>query len=149
MNSTGHRQFKLSNGDELIAEIVDEPNQDDEVNLVVRDAMQISRVDDREEGYRYYMFKPWMTYQIKEGYFQLLNYTHIIGEAKPEPIMFGQYRKALELESDVQKKRDADLKETMLDIEEMLNDSETGMVGDSDDGETLTNIIRFDRTKLH
>ena len=74
MNSTGHRQFKLSNGDELIAEIVDEPNQDDEVNLVVRDAMQISRVDDREEGYRYYMFKPWMTYQIKEGYFQLLNY---------------------------------------------------------------------------
>lgn len=55
MNSTGHRQFKLSNGDELIAEIVDEPNQDDEVNLVVRDAMQISRVDDREEGYRYYM----------------------------------------------------------------------------------------------
>lgn len=149
MNSTGHRQFKLSNGDELIAEIVDEPNQDDEVNLVVRDAMQISRVDDREEGYRYYMFKPWMTYQIKEGYFQLLNYTHIIGEAKPEPIMFGQYRKALEMETDVQKKRDADLKEARLEVEEIIKQTEMDLSGDSDDGETLTNIIRFDRTKLH
>lgn len=145
MNSTGHRQFKLSNGDELIAEIVDEPNQD-EVNLVIRDAMQISRVDDRDEGYRYYMFKPWMTYQIKEGYFQLLNYTHIIGEAKPEPIMFGQYRKALMMESDVQKKRDADLKETVREVEEMLYDSELDGMGDSD---TPSNVIRFDKDKMH
>jgi hypothetical protein len=145
MNSTGHRQFKLSNGDELIAEIVDEPNQD-EVNLVIRDAMQISRVDDRDEGYRYYMFKPWMTYQIKEGYFQLLNYTHIIGEAKPEPIMFGQYRKALMMESDVQKKRDADLEETVREVQEMLHDSELDGMGDSD---TPSNVIRFDKDKMH
>ena len=63
--------------------------------------------------------------------------------------MFGQYRKALEMETEVQKKRDADLKEARLEVEEIIKQTEMDLSGDSDDGETLTNIIRFDRTKLH
>lgn len=50
------------------------------------------------------------------------------------------------MESDVQKKRDADLEETVREVQEMLHDSELDGMGDSD---TPSNVIRFDKDKMH
>lgn len=136
------KQFKLANGDEIIAKIVGEPQDEEDVNLVVQDAFELVRVDRLEDGYRYYIFKPWMTYQNKDGYFQLLNYVHIIGEAKPDAILMEQYRQAVKSEREYHDRQreelDSRYDELMAKLEELT--------GDSDDD----NVIAFNpRDKMH
>ena len=71
---TSFTQFKLSNGDEIIAKVIQEPEGDD-INLVVKDAMMIVRSEEVDMGYRYYSLRPWMSFQLNTDYFQLLNYS--------------------------------------------------------------------------
>ena len=92
-----YTQFKLSSGEEIIAEVIDEPEGDD-YNIVIRRAMIIHKVEDKQ-NIRYYSFRPWMTYQLDKDYLQLLNYNHIIGEAKPDELLLEQYMKALGFET--------------------------------------------------
>ena len=92
------RQFKLTSGEEIVCEVIEEPKEDDDVNLVIRNPMLIVTGFSTAGDVRYYSFKPWMTFQLREGYFQLLNYTHIVGEAKPNVYVSEQYKKNLEME---------------------------------------------------
>ena len=39
-----------------------------------------------------------MAFQLNNDYFQLLNYSHIIGEAKPDKVLLDQYNKSIEAE---------------------------------------------------
>ena len=135
------KQFKLANGDEIIAKIVGEPQDEEDVNLVIQDAFELIRVDKLEDGYRYYVFKPWMTYQNKDGYFQLLNYVHIIGEAKPDAILMEQYRHAVKTERDYHDKQREELDNRYDELMSKLEE----LSGDSDD-----NVITFNpRDKMH
>ena len=139
--------FKLVNGDEILCEVLEEPSGED-LNLVIRNALKIVTVDKHEQGYRYYSFRPWMVYQDRQDYFQLLNYNHIIGEAKPNHLLEEQYKVALDNEQQVADARESDDGEEDTEYEEvkarllkLLND------GDSVDSES--NIIYLDKDKLH
>lgn len=136
-----YTQFKLSSGDEIIAEVIDEPEGDD-YNIVIRRAMVINKTEDKN-NIRYYSFRPWMTYQLDKDYLQLLNYNHIIGEAKPDELLLEQYMKALgfERKADDVVARDAEELKTLIKLVKAgLHD------GDS----SANNVISlFDRDKLH
>ena len=94
-----YTQFRLTNGDEIVAQVIEEPEGED-FYIVVKNAMMIIRSENHIEGYRYYSFRPWMAFQQSESYYQLLNYNHIIGEAKPDETLLSQYYKAVVSERD-------------------------------------------------
>ena len=134
-----YTQFKLSNGDELVAQVVDEL-EDDEYNIVVKNAMMIVRLESIDEGYRMYSFRPWMAFQQNDSYLQLLNYNHIIGEAKPDKTLLDQYHKSVITEN----LNEGDSDESDIDtIRKYVND-----IPDSSD--SSENIIPlFNKNKLH
>ena len=132
-------QFKLTNGDEILCEVIQEPI-DDEINLIVRNAMKIITIDRHEEGYRFYSFRPWMVYQDREDHLQLINYTHIVGEAKPHKQLYDQYKLAIEQERKLTSGRDGDdsTEDDRQKFYESLEEAE------------LDNVIKFkDKDKLH
>jgi len=139
---SGYIQFRLSNGDELICQVVEEPGEED-ANLVIRNAMAVYKVE-TSDGTRYHTFRPWMASQISDTYFQLLNYSHIIGEAKPDPILLEQYTKSLERElqseEEYQEKVEAKYQQIMQRLAELTGE-------DSDEQSNVVNL--FDKDKLH
>ena len=138
-------QFRLTNGDEIVAEVIQEPEGED-AYIVIRNAMMILRAENIEKGYRYYSFRPWMSYQTNEGYFQLLNYTHIVGEAKPDPILLEQFKKALDIHMTEENENRSNTEPTEDGLDNLRAMLQT-MVDDSDGD----NVIRFnfDKRKLH
>ena len=140
-----HTQFRLSNGDEIIAQVVQEP-EGDEVNIVVRNAMMITRTENLETGYRYYSFRPWMSFQLNDEYLQLLNYSHIVGEAKPSKVLLEQYLKSIESqaeEGDTSSPYDSD---DAVTIQRILHKLQQADNADSDSNNV---VPLFNKDKLH
>jgi|DEB0MinimDraft_10_1074344.scaffolds.fasta_scaffold77857_2 hypothetical protein len=137
---TDFRQFKLTNGDEIICEIVQWPG-DDEEDMIIRKAMQLKSYDDDGRGIRYYNFKPWITMQEDTDGFLSLNYAHILAEVIPSDKMLKHFFEAVENSS--------------LSPEEIQNKIDSyfeklkKMAGELDSD--FSNVIEFnpDRNKLH
>lgn len=137
---TDFRQFKLSNGDEIICEIVQWPG-DDEEDMIIRKAMQLKSYDDDGRGIRYYNFKPWITMQEDTDGFLSLNYAHILAEVIPSDKMLKHFFEAVE--------------NSNLTPEEIQNKIDSyfeklkKMAGELDSD--FSNVIEFnpDRNKLH
>tara|TARA_Y100000389_G_C17401896_1_gene485787 strand:- start:412 stop:897 length:486 start_codon:yes stop_codon:yes gene_type:complete len=88
------RQFKLTNQDEIIAEVIDH-GSDDVPDIIVRKVMKIIVVDDYEENVRFYTFKPWVSFQDDIEDLCSLNSVHVIGEATPSKTVMLHYVKSL------------------------------------------------------
>ena len=88
------KQFKLTSGEEVIAEVV-QWNMDDETEIVVRKAMKLVMGETEGGNYRYYSFRPWMVYQENLQDFIILNAAHIVGIAQPVDSILIQYEEAL------------------------------------------------------
>ena len=137
-----YTQFRLSNGDEIIAQVVNEPEGED-FYIVVKNAMMVIRAENIVEGYRYYSFRPWMAFQQSESYYQLLNYNHIIGEAKPDETLLSQYYKAIVTERTDISEENRMSEEEIESIKRLIYESQET---DSDN----SNIVPlFDKEKLH
>ena len=141
-------QFRLSNGDEIVAQVIQEPTGED-INIVVKNAMLIIRAENIAQGIRYYSFRPWMSYQLNDDYFQLLNFNHIIGEAKPDADLLEQYKKALTLEKDCDRVEDDgnELKNLRKMVKSMKNN--LFEVSDSDTNEDNVIHWNFDKSTMH
>ena len=141
-------QFRLSNGDEIVAQVIQEPTGED-INIVVKNAMMIIRAENIAQGIRYYSFRPWMSYQLNDDYFQLLNFNHIIGEAKPDADLLEQYKKALTLEKDCDRVEDDgnELKNLRKMVKSMKNN--LFEVSDSDTNEDNVIHWNFDKSTMH
>lgn len=139
---TSFTQFKLSNGDEIIVNVLQEPEGED-INIVIKDAMMIVRSEEVDSGFRYYSLRPWMSFQLNSDYFQLLNYSHIIGEAKPDKQLVIQYEKAIE--NEMGPTREDDEQEI-----EMLKSLYRNATDEEEDLDAEDNIVPlFDKDKLH
>ena len=139
-----YTQFRLSNGDEIVAQVVQEPEGDD-FYIIVRNAMMVIRSENIEKGYRYYSFRPWMSFQLEDDYLQLLNFNQIIGEAKPSKVLLTQYFKAIESEQNIEADSDVDnLKNIRRLVADLQSDYQDYQDSDQD------NVISlFDKDKLH
>jgi hypothetical protein len=87
---TDLRQFKLTNDDEIICEVV-EWNDDEHDTLLVRRALKIVALDDHAESMRYYTFKPWMLMNNDPDQLQVVNSYHIVSESQPAKIALEYY----------------------------------------------------------
>ncbi len=134
------RQFKLTNGDEIICEIVQWPG-DDEEDMIIRKAMELKSYDDDGRGLRYYNFKPWVTMQEDTDGFLSLNYAHILAEVIPSDKLLKHFFEAVENSNltpeEIQDKIDSYFEKLRK------------MAGELDSD--FSNVIEFnpDRNKLH
>src|SRR5210317_1918064 len=85
-----HKQLKLTNGDELICEVIEK-----DIDMLVRNAMKLMPMED-QANIRYYSFRPWMLLQHDEDAVQLIHSHHIVGEATPTAKMMEQYKYIME-----------------------------------------------------
>ena len=109
------RQFKLTNQDEIIAEVIDH-GDDDTPDIIVRKVMKIIVVDDYEENVRFYTFKPWLSFQDDIEELSSLNSVHVVGEATPSKTVMLHYVKSL---SEVDKYNK--LKQAGMDMNEIAD----------------------------
>ena len=92
MNELKLRQFKLTNGDEIVCEIM----EDLELDLVIRFALRLTTVSS-EDNKLYYIFKPFMIYQTNQNNVITLNTSHIMGAAIPDDDLLPQYFSAVDM----------------------------------------------------
>lgn len=86
------KQFKLSSSEEIICEVIEWPDQEnDEIDLVVRNVFKIVAIDQTVSGDRYYTFKPWLSFQDGDEMYQLINHSHVVGEANPSEKLLDHY----------------------------------------------------------
>ena len=150
------KQFKLTNDDEIICEVVqwDDP---DNSGMVIRAAMRIVLIEDFKRGIRFYAFRPWMGFSDDPSILQTLNSAHIICEASPSEEVLKHYSGTIQKIKKALVKRDMPLDE-ISDKAENLSDDEFEEyldkylqtekdVFDPDlfapDSDTTTNVIQF------
>lgn len=85
------KQFKLTNDDEIICEVVEWDNEDTS-NIVVRRALKLINVEDFSKGIRFFAFRPWMLFNDDPDEFQSINSVHIIGEINPSDDVVNRYK---------------------------------------------------------
>ena len=135
------RQFKLTNGDEIVCDVVEWPDVDDEHNgLVVRNAYKIFMLNTlNPTENRYYQFRPWLVYQDNKEFFQIINADHIVAEATPADELLVHYYRIINHIDD-----DENIEDKIDKLKEILN--EFISENDSDSG----NLIKFPGKKnLH
>jgi hypothetical protein len=135
------RQFKLTNGDEIVCDVVEWPDVDDEHNgLVVRNAYKIFMLNTlNPTENRYYQFRPWLVYQDNKEFFQIINADHIVAEATPADELLVHYYRIINHIDD-----DENIEDKIDKLKEILN--EFMSENDSDSG----NLIKFPGKKnLH
>lgn len=90
---SNYRQLKLANGDEVMAEIIQWSDETD-ATLIIRACYKILTAE-HPDGYRYYGFRPWMTYCEDPEHLLTINGDQVVGECMPSSTMFEQYLKTV------------------------------------------------------
>ena len=88
------KQFKLTNDDEIICEVVETHDEAD--SLVIRKVLKIAVAEDFENNVRYYSFRPWVSFQSDHDELSVLNVGHIIGESLPSRTLAIHYAAAMQ-----------------------------------------------------
>ena len=120
------KQFKLTNNDEIICEVVDDTDE----GILIRKVLKVIATDDFESNIRYYAFRPWLSFQDDFNELALLNVGHIIGETTPSALIKTHFRGAM---NDVENAKN---KKRHFDLEEIIN-----QMGDDWDDEMLEEFI--------
>ena len=115
MSKKQYRQFKLTNNDEVICEVL-QWDSEDNAAILVKGALKILNFDDLSRGVRLFAFRPWMGLQNDIDLYQTINAAHVIGEVLPSDSLMKYYNKTMtELKTMSDKKRYPD-----LDLDDVL-----------------------------
>ena len=116
------KQFKLTNDDEIICEVVEDAESEDAI--VVRKALKINSAEDFENNIRYYSFRPWVSFQDDPAELSVLNVGHIIGESLPSNTLVVHYAAAVrEVELAKKNKKEFNLDEIVNQMADMDEDA--------------------------
>ena len=154
MSKKQYRQFKLTNNDEVICEVL-QWDSEDNAAILVKGALKILNFDDLSRGVRLFAFRPWMGLQNDIDLYQTINAAHVIGEVLPSDSLMKYYNKTMtELKTMSDKKKyppDVDLDDVLQrfpvdgtdqEFDEYLND----VLRPSDpylDSDMPENVIKF------
>lgn len=89
------KQFKLSNGEEIVCEVV-EWHDEENADIIIRDSYKIITYQSSSSADRYHTFAPWLVLQEGEGLFQSVNADMIVGSCSPTEEMLREYWKLKE-----------------------------------------------------
>ena len=89
------KQFKLTNNEEIICEIMEWDTGDETGDILVKKALRVISVEDYHKGWRFFCFRPWMSFQDNPASLQTINSSHIIVTANPSPNILKYYKSCL------------------------------------------------------
>lgn len=88
------QQYRMVSGEEVICEVVDWENDDD--NVLVRNAMVIEINWDLERDEKIYLFKPWFLYIEREEEVIVVDSKKIMANCAPNELLAIQYLSAVD-----------------------------------------------------
>ena len=132
------KQFKLTNGEEIVCDVIEWPDVDgDSPDVVIKNAYKIIVANvAAERNMRYYTFAPWLVYQDDDDLYQVLNSNHIIAEANPTQKLLEQYLKITEVDNITQEEVDQKINDYAAELRNIFTNMHNN---DSD----VANIISF------
>jgi len=140
------KQFVLTNGHEIICDVI-EWTEKEFTEIVVRNCMEIiSVINDNQ---KIYIFKPWMQYQESHSDLVVVNSDHIISTAIPNKYLIWQYEKAVMDMHETSTQRAYEFKKERTErYQEMIAVLNTISERESynriyDDSDVKSNIIQF------
>jgi len=136
------KQFKLTNGEEIVCEVVEYPGEES-ADLVVRNSYRVTMVSSEESGNHYYAFRPWMIYQDDPEMYQIININQIVGECNPSQPVIDYYFKNVKQIEDVEQAAEK-LKEY---IQQLTQQSTEDQSSDSDSDNVL--MFKPKGSRLH
>jgi hypothetical protein len=147
------KQFKLTNEDEIICEVI-EWDTDENSAILIRSALKLIQGVDPDTKIRFFAFRPWMGFQDNPEQFQTLNAGHIIGEANPSEALLKHYAETITEQLQIldKDKKDLPLDEIYGMDEEELEEYLAGRFVDTGEEEELEvegNVITFPKGTLH
>ena len=89
------KQFKLTNNEEIICEVVDWDTGDEAGDVLVKRALRVIGVEDYQKGWRFFCFRPWMSFQDDPTSLQTLNSAHIIVTTNPSKDILKHYNRCI------------------------------------------------------
>jgi len=154
---TDLKQFKLTNDEEIICEVLqwDDP---DNAGMVVRGAMRIICAEDFQRGVRFYAFRPWMGFTDNPEELLTINSAHIVCEMNPSKKLIGHYigtikaiKKAIDktdmpLDDLAPKVSDMDENEFQSFLDDYLRERNIDIFNPEDiksDSDNSDNVIKF------
>ncbi len=112
------KQFKLTNNEEIICEVIEWNSGDDVADVVVKKALRVIAVEDYQRGWKFFAFRPWMSFQDDPGSLQSLNSSHIIVTSNPSPDLLKHYKACLRaIQHDM--KKFGDRRKTYANLDEI------------------------------
>jgi len=151
MTKNDIKQFKLTNDDEIICEVLHW--DDDEGTIIIRGALRIINVEDFSRGARFYAFRPWMVFQDNPEELSTINPGHIIAECTPSAEILKHYASSLlqikEQLRTKKKKKDVPLEDVVSKMDEMDEEEFEQYMDmmlseiDNDDSDMPENVIKF------
>ena len=155
------KQFKLSNDDEIICEVV-QWNDEDNDAIIVRGVLRVINVEDFAKSIRFYAFRPWMMFSEAPHELHTMNASHIIAEVNPSKEICKHYVSTLaEVTKQIKlkkKKLSMPLDDVASKMESMDEDEFEAYLEDlakdidlsSDDSDMPENVIKFKpRSTVH
>ena len=157
------KQFKLTNDDEIICEVL-QWDSEESSDMIIRGTLRIINVEDFTKGVRFYAFRPWMIFSEDPESLHTLNSAHIIAETNPSKELLNHYaqslseivkqlkskrrKKAMSLDDVAAKIDELDEDEFDRYLEEALEDMDDPLDfgGDSDKG---SNVVEFKPKNYH
>jgi len=151
MTKNDIKQFKLTNDDEIICEVLHW--DDDEGTIIIRGALRIINVEDFSRGARFYAFRPWMVFQDNPEELSTINPGHIIAECTPSAEILKHYASSLlqikEQLRTKRKKKDVPLEDVVSKMDEMDEEEFEQYMDmmlseiDTNDSDMPENVIKF------
>ena len=155
MSKVDIKQFKLSNDDDVICEVLHWDEEDDAI--IVRGALKIINVEDFSRGVRFYAFRPWMVFQDNPEELSTINSGHVVSMCTPSKEVLGHYAGTLDqIKKQLKiKKRDLPLDSVASKMEEMDEDEFEEYMDmlvselDTTDSDLPENVIKFRPKTFH
>jgi len=157
MNERYIKQIRLTDGTEIITELIEEYEQE----VIIRCPLRVVKIDISIEK-SVYTFKPYMTYTEFTDNLISLNWDHVIAIAIPHEDLIRQYVKAYKRIQRLKKDEEVpysteekELKNIMTDVKSKLDikDEDLKDFMESDDDSSPSNVIYVpfstDKDKMH
>ena len=155
-----YKQFKLSNDDEIVCEVLEWNNEENDA-IIVRNVMKVVFMEDFEKGIRFYAFRPWMVFVDDPSEVHTINSGHIVAEITPSADILKHYVKSL---NEINEQLKVKKKRKMMSLDDLagkmqeLDDEEFEMylqqlaeiADDESDSDMPQNVIKFKpKSTLH
>tara|TARA_R110002126_G_scaffold164368_1_gene312276 strand:- start:155 stop:622 length:468 start_codon:yes stop_codon:yes gene_type:complete len=140
-------QMKLTNGSEIVCEVVEWAAEDDN-QLIAKNCMTIINYE-YDDGQRGYAFKPWINFLDDERDLVMINVDHVISVNKPSDYLIDQYNISVTETLENAKARNVDFADRKIRGLKRLAAALSGIYEDASSEEKTdkdtSNVINFPR----